>query len=361
MTEITEMRVGRADMTATEVSRRPAPALEEGQVLVAVERFSLTANNVSYALTGDMLGYWGFFPAPEGWGHVPVWGFGEVVASRCPDVPVGDRLFGYFTTASHVVLQPKDVTAGALTDAAPHRAQFSAFYNGYRRVGGDPPALTGLEDERCIYHPLFMTAFLIADHIEASDRWGATQAVIGSASSKTALGLAKLLTRGATPMKIIGVTSPGNRAFTEGLGCYDQVIDYGAVEQTPVAPTVYVDMSGNRALTTQLHHHLGAEMKQSIGVGATHWRGGGPPEATDDLPGAKPGFFFAPTQAEQRAAEWGADTLMSRAYDALISLTTETKGQIEISHLSGADAVSRAWGDLLENRVAPSQALMAKV
>ena len=48
-----------------------------------VERFGLTANNVTYGAFGDQLGYWQFFAAPEGWGRIPVWGFGEVVASRC--------------------------------------------------------------------------------------------------------------------------------------------------------------------------------------------------------------------------------------------------------------------------------------
>jgi hypothetical protein len=31
-------------------------------VLVAIERYALTANNVSYALSGEQIGYWKFFP-----------------------------------------------------------------------------------------------------------------------------------------------------------------------------------------------------------------------------------------------------------------------------------------------------------
>jgi hypothetical protein len=30
-----------------------------------IEKFGLTANNVSYAITGDSIGYWGYFPADD--------------------------------------------------------------------------------------------------------------------------------------------------------------------------------------------------------------------------------------------------------------------------------------------------------
>ncbi|MGA1139434.1 MAG: DUF2855 family protein, partial [Ilumatobacteraceae bacterium] len=73
---------------------RPPATLKDGHVLMRLERAALTANNVSYALSGDMLDYWGFFPAEDGWGRLPVMGFGVVTDSRCSDVPVGGRYFG---------------------------------------------------------------------------------------------------------------------------------------------------------------------------------------------------------------------------------------------------------------------------
>ena len=59
----------------------PEPA--EGQVVFRVDHFAFTSNNISYALTGDALDYWGFFPAREGRGRIPVMGYGEVLRSRC--------------------------------------------------------------------------------------------------------------------------------------------------------------------------------------------------------------------------------------------------------------------------------------
>jgi hypothetical protein len=44
-------------------------------LLVKVESFAFTANNITYALAGDQLKYWNLFPAPQGFGTIPVWGF----------------------------------------------------------------------------------------------------------------------------------------------------------------------------------------------------------------------------------------------------------------------------------------------
>ena len=46
-----------------------AGALPDEALLVKVERFAFTANNITYAMVGDQLKYWQLFPAPEGFGH----------------------------------------------------------------------------------------------------------------------------------------------------------------------------------------------------------------------------------------------------------------------------------------------------
>ena len=75
------------------VEATSAAKLAENEVLFKVDRLALTANNISYAGTGDSLGYWGFFPAEEGWGRIPAMGWGEVVASAHPEVPLGERVW----------------------------------------------------------------------------------------------------------------------------------------------------------------------------------------------------------------------------------------------------------------------------
>ena len=56
-----------------------AAALPDEALLIKVDRFALTANNITYAVLGDQLKYWQLFPAPENFGNIPVWGFGEVI------------------------------------------------------------------------------------------------------------------------------------------------------------------------------------------------------------------------------------------------------------------------------------------
>ena len=84
-----------------------------------VDRFALTANNITYAVLGDQLKYWQLFPAPDGFGIVPVGGFGDVIASRHPGIAEGERLFGYFPMASHLVIAADAVHPRGLRDRRP--------------------------------------------------------------------------------------------------------------------------------------------------------------------------------------------------------------------------------------------------
>src|SRR5271154_512776 len=73
-------------------SSEPEPA--PGQALLRVDSFGLTANNITYAVMGEIMSYWDFFPAADGWGRVPMWGFAEVERSEAEGVEPGLRLYG---------------------------------------------------------------------------------------------------------------------------------------------------------------------------------------------------------------------------------------------------------------------------
>ncbi|MBC7415997.1 MAG: DUF2855 family protein, partial [Herminiimonas sp.] len=195
--------------------------LAVGQVLVKVDKFAFTSNNVTYAAFGEAMSYWRFFPAEEGWGRIPVWGFGEVVASQCDTVTVGQRFYGYFPMSSYVVLQPGRVTDSSFFDAADHRKELHPLYNQYMLTSTDPGYDADRESEIALLRPLFITSFMIDDFLADNAFFGARAVVLSSASSKTAYGLAHLLAqRGIDQCEVIGLTSPGNVAFTESLGCY---------------------------------------------------------------------------------------------------------------------------------------------
>ena len=81
-----------ADVTLVEEAER---ALEAGEVRLAVRRFALTANNITYAAFGTVMRYWDFFPGLMGagacrYGASPKWSkarqTGYSKASACMDI-----------------------------------------------------------------------------------------------------------------------------------------------------------------------------------------------------------------------------------------------------------------------------------
>jgi hypothetical protein len=354
---LSELLAKKDAFTETLVRTAPLPVPRQGEVLVKIDKFGLTANNISYALTGDAIGYWKFFPAGEPWGKVPVWGFGDVIASNCPDVPEGERLFGFFPIASHVILHPGHVSGSSLTDAAPHRQALPQIYNQYRRTKSEPGELSAREDDRALFFPLFATSFILCDWLFDNDWFGAKQAVIVGASSKTGFGLANMISRHSGPHpRVVGLTSLKNIAFVTSLGFYDEVVSYEEIASLDASkPTAIVDMAGDGKLTAALHHHFKDNVKVSSSVGATHWteaRNGG------DLPGARPAFFFAPVQFGKRASEWGMGEVMRRALSESLRAAAESRPHINMIHHKGAEAVQREFLRTVRGEVPPREGLI---
>ncbi len=288
--------------------------LPPGSVRVAVHRVALTTNNVTYARFGERMQYWRFFPSGEAeWGIVPVWGYGEVVASTLPELAVGERLYGYWPLAETVDLQPQRVSPASFVDGTPHRAELSPVYNRYQRCAADPGYRSADEAALAVMQPLFGTAFLLADFLVDNRCFGAKRVVLSSASSKTAYATAWCL-REAADMPCIAVTSAANAGFVQRLGLYDALLDYAQIEAlAPDVPTVFCDFSGNASQRERLHRRLGDALRHSAVIGATQFA-----ERDDDapLPGARPTFFFAPDQARVRAQRWGAPELARRVGEA---------------------------------------------
>src|SRR5207244_9459863 len=126
-TATADLEVARDDLARTRVVERALPEPAPGQALLRVERFGLSANNITYAVLGDALGYWSFFPAEQPWGCIPVWGFAEVVAGDA--LPQGTRVFGYCPMSTHMLVAPDRIDEGGFADASPHRADLPPAYN----------------------------------------------------------------------------------------------------------------------------------------------------------------------------------------------------------------------------------------
>ena len=337
-----DVLIDKSDLRRAEVRPAPDAPLADGQARLAVESFALTANNITYGVIGDAFGYWKFFPAPEGLGRIPVWGFARVVESRAPDAPVGLRIFGYLPMSSHAVMTLVKAGSG-FVDAAPHRAELPPTYNAYAEAPADPS-----DDHRALLRPLYMTSFLLDDFL--SEEAGLHTLVLSSASSKTAMGLAWLARRRG--LKVVGLTSPANRDRLAGFGIYDLLVTYDEAATLKVdGPAAYVDFAGDRSVTAAVHAALGDDLVRSLIVGGTHWeaRGGDTP-----LAGVQPVLFFAPDQIRKRAKDWGAAELDARFADSMRAFVADNSWLRLVPH-RGAEGLKDAWNAVLEGRATPDE------
>ena len=308
MNTVTRLLVDKRHIEQTRIETIDAQALASGQARMKVERVGLTANNITYAATGESLRYWQFFPADEAWGCVPAWGFATVAESQAQGLEVGERIWGFWPMASALVVEPTKLTPFGFTDGVAHRSMLPAIYNQYQRSARDPMHHDGQEDAESILRPMFTTAWFVDDFLADNNCFGADTMVLSSASSKTAYGTAfQLFKRGG--VKIVGLTSARNKAFVEALGCYHEVLDYDQVETLdPQAAAVYLDYAGSVAIRRRVHVHL-KQLRYSSSIGAAHVNDFGP---AGDLPGPRPVFLFVPTQAAKRIGEWGGLGLTQR-------------------------------------------------
>jgi hypothetical protein len=331
-------------------------ALPSDALLVKVDRFAFTANNITYATLGDEMKYWQLFPAPRDFGNIPVWGFGEVMASKHPDVVEGERLFGYFPMATHLLIEAGHVSKRALRDITAHRQGVSPVYNVYARISDDPAFAGQAGDYEALLRPLFMLSFLVDDFLAENEFFGARGVMLSSASSKAAIGLAHLLHSRRNNIRVIALTSARNAAFVSSLGIYDEVVTYDRVTSLSAdEPVVFVDMAGDSGLRARLHHHFGERMKYSAQIGLTHRKSDADEPA---LPGAKPKWFFAPDQIRKRAKEWGPGGVDARFSAAWAEFAPTLGTWLRVTESRGTEAVRQVYLDTLTGRIPPDQGHM---
>lgn len=325
--------------------------LEQGQARLRLQSCAVTANNVTYAAAGFDLKYWSFFPSGvPGQGLVPVWGVAHVIESRSDVLDVGARLYGFFPLAEELVMQPEAAGEKGVIDRAAHRADLPGLYNHYTRVKGHDPQRDHL---RALLQPLLATSYVLADWLRDNDFYEAEQIIIGSASSKTGLGLCKFLAEGEVrPRRIVGLTSARNKAFVESLGTCDQVVTYDDVASLDQIPSVYVDMAGNAQVKAALHARLADVLRHSSAVGISHWDQFNPTVA---LEGPKPEFFFAPSQIAKRQKEWGPGVIERKISESWLAMAADASDWLEVNVHDGIAAAPAIWATMASGKSDPKQ------
>ena len=347
-----DLLIDRTDLTNATVVDTDPPEPTEDQVVLRVDRVGMTANNVTYAVFGDAMRYWEFFPAAEidgvPQGRVPLWGFADVERSMVAGIEEGTRIYGYLPTSSHLVVEPVKVDERGFRDGSAHRQSLPSPYNGLTTTTADPAYDASNEDLQVLYRPLFMTSFVLADFLADNQFFGAEAAVITSASSKTSYGTAFLL----DSVHRIGLTSEANRAFTEGLGCYDEVRTYEEIDGLDQIPTVLVDIAGDASVRRRVHERV--QPVHSAVVGASHHDADPDVDASAPLPGAPPTFFFAPDQMRKRSEDWGPRGVEERHAEAWSHFAPVVADWVDVTVSTGPEGLRSAWLETLAGDTPPN-------
>jgi hypothetical protein len=336
--------------------------LEAGCIRVKIGPWALTANNVTYMVTGDQIGYWHYF-APQAydiqmdetdgidWGRMPVWGFAAVTESRVEGISEGAKIYGFFPVADQIDLRPIKLSPLGFQDGTEHRTKLHSVYNSYSFTEGDP-SLNIHTELQPVLRPLFTTSFLIEDFLADEDFFGADQVLLLSASSKTALGTAFCLKRGGR-IKVAGLTGARNEAFVNGTGFYDEVKPYGELSGLdPALKTAVVDMAGNGEVMAQVYEHFGDNIVYNCMVGKSHWQGERPPKPQA---GAAPVMFFAPDRAKLRFSDWGAKGFAENLGARWIPFLGAAKDWLTIENHSGVEPLLENYKALLDGESLPDK------
>lgn len=350
MTDVTTLEVNKSDWAQTRVVTESVGPVGANEVLLKVDRQALTANNISYAGAGDSIGYWGFFPAEDGWGRIPAMGWADVLESGHPDIAVGERVWGFFPFSTHLRILAGNVSADHFDDVSPHRAQYAPVYARFDRAAANPIYEKDREDQDSLLRGLFLTSWLVEDFLTCNDSFGAEACLVTSASSKTSIALGFCLKKRGR-LERVGLTSQPNRAFCESLGCYDRVLAYDELDALDGSrPVVSVDMAGNMGLLSELHYRYADNLKHSCRVGATHHAQFG---AAGDMPGPEPQFFFAPGHIQSRSKELGAANLMLAMGADYVAFRRDADRWLQVQRSYGPEAVERVYQSVLSGGAAP--------
>ena len=354
--------VNKDDFAEVAVVNMDEDTLTEGCIRLKLGPWALTANNVTYMLTGDQIGYWHYFNPSDydiqmdetdgiKWGRMPVWGYGEVTQSLCADVEVGQIVYGFFPVADSFDMRPVKLTPHGFQDGMAHRTKLHSLYNGYTFTDKDP-SFGVHHDLQPVLRPLFTTSFLIDDFLAEKEFFGAEQVLLLSASSKTALGTAFCLKqRGAVPT--IALTSFRNKSFTTETGFYDGVHSYDAItDMDSDVKTVIVDMAGNGDVMETVLGHFEENITYICRVGISHWDA----KPNVSTKGRTPsGFFFAPDQAKTRIAEWGGAGFNQRLGARWLPFCDSAAGWLSVEKTEGVEPLLKTYKDMLDGSATPDK------
>lgn len=351
--------IDRSNLFKTTFEESNLSALEKGEILFKVDKYAFTSNNITYAVVGERVRYWDFFPATPPWGIVPVWGFADVIATNNPSIEIGERCYGYFPMSDYLKIRPGNIKVHGFSDVSGHRQHLSPIYNFYSRTSADPGYQKEKEDFQPIIKPLFTTAFLIYYFLKENHFFTAENIILTSASSKTALGLAFMLNKNSKQdgKKVMALTSKRNIDFVKQSGYYDEVISYDQASKiSPGKNTVLIDFAGNAGLLNDIYKKLGDALKHVVLIGLTDWKSD---KQFKSIPVAQ--FFFAPTHIQNRYKEWGPEKTNLLLGESMYEFIGKVEKWMKLVYIEDKQSLNNLYLEMLKGNIDPGKGYIVKI
>ena len=257
-------------------------------------------------------------------------------------------------------------------------------YNQITRCSYDPQysPSPAIEDLTMLYRPLFWTAYWCEDWLFSSKYRGSNHILISSASSKTAFCLAyvigKRVARGEiSGIRIVGLTSKRNLAFTKGLSLYDEVLDYDSFTPTsfPARGTEkwsYVDVAGNENLNERVFSLFGSRLVARIALGLTNLSPSSPEASTkwstntfkDNAAESSPASsatleqFFLPEWLVVRRQQLSIAQITNLQSQAWKELMRDCDKWVNMDRVFGGEGVKAAYEDVIKGDLGPDRGLI---
>ena len=345
--------VEKDDLSNSRWHSKKIDSIDSHQILIKIDSFSFTSNNITYAILGESMKYWQFFPVASQLGQIPVWGIGTVVESHIDDIRVNDQFYGFYPMSNYLILEPGKIKQTGFTDITEHRNRLPVIYNNYTNIRFDQTFDQEYSDIHMLMQPLFATSFLIADMLVSNNFYGSQSVIFSSASSKTAIAAAYLLKEYG--VELIGLTSNANAESVKSLNLYSKVVPYSEISDLALDKlNVFIDFAGNIHLNETLAKKEGIQFTKTLLIGNSH--GTSMPEINNESllqKVLKAEYFFAPLQYRRRMKELGAREFAVRFNNDWVNFRVYCRSWMNIKKVKSMSEVEQMYLQTREGKNNP--------
>jgi len=367
------------------LTREPqVPELEEGCVLLRIDKFAFSQMALGYLMKGftrTFSAYHSFYEYPEeGMYRSGCWGSCTVLESLHPKVAVGTRLYGLVPPSRYQMQRvggfiPANRRTGevakvelAMEGVPFNLRRFQEMEILYDPNSADAIAQTDaqtecqvdeekaiLEDWNLVFREVYTMAFYMDENLLV-DTGMINSVLVSCASSKTALALAYCL-RMREMRCVVGLTSPEHLEFVKATELYHEVFTYDQADALPNDRTVvYMDFKCDGELRQAITLRMGTNLMYNMVLGPAVFQKRMKDQVFEKR--AREVLFDESSWRERRrmvaeVTKTGRNEKLKYSFPAFVE---RMRKNLQLRHISGAEAFKSRYDSIYSNDVPPNEA-----